>query len=1066
MEKLFVPLHVHTAMGSLLDSIITIDGLVNKAQTLNCPACAVTDHGNMSSAIQFYTQCRKKNIKPIIGLEAYITQDLNVKEAGTKYYHLVLLAKNATGYRNLMELSSIGHLQGFYRKPRIDFRTLQKYADGVICLSACMQGEIAQAILNNEPTLPIIAPYVKLFQDDFYLEVQCHTDETQRYVNEQIVKLAKEHGIRLVATTDAHFLDEDDAEAHDIFIRISQDRDTQLYSECYLQDYQTMVEKLASSIGKELAISAVENTVMIADKCNLEIDLGHSYLPHNASVKEKDEFDEMMNICRKILKDRGLDNEVYRKRLEFEADVIHKKDFQGYFLILRDLIMTGKQKGIPFGVGRGSDGGSLVCYLMDITDIDPIQYDLDFGRFLTVERKDLPDCDTDVSTRRRGEFISLITQKYGVENVSQIGTFGTLASKSVLDAVGKVLQIPKDVITECKKILKEDTGVKSLVGTSVYKTYGHYIDMCIKLENLPRSSGAHAGGVCISGNNQPITAYSPVKFNKKGGITTQYEMHDVESAGLVKFDMLGLVTLDIISDACELVGHTYYGYPFNYEDEKVFQMMCEGDTSAVFQAETNFMTNVFTQVRPKDLNEWSDCIAIGRPDSIKFLEPYVKAKYEGIYPEEIHPKLTQLLSRTYGCLIYQEQIMNITKVFAGFSDGEADAIRKCIAKKQLDKLPAQLAKFREGAIKNGYDSEVIEKIIQLLQDNANYSFNMAHSVAYAITGYRTAYLKYYHPVEFMCAVLNNQRKEDELTGTTQIDYEGIAIYVADCKNRGIQIQPPNINLSGDKFKPIRGQKAITYGFELVKGLGSDAVVKVMQNRPYKSYKDFIDRVGIHFDKTSVISLIKSGACDSITELTREKMLKCFYSQRFDNKQEDMKPITTVNKNHIQWLFERGLINEDQKKDKELCVNTLNKARKSEGWVQFQDKYMQGTILDWEMETVNAFMSGDPFDGVKIPDWASLWEGDYGWAGGTIKDVKQVVVKKGKHAGDKMAFINLATQHGVVDCVVFSEKWKQYQQMLKFGKNVMIEGEKTGDLSMTVSKVITLEEYKVKVSRNV
>ena len=669
--------------------------------------------------------------------------------------------------------------------------------------------------------------------------------------------------------------------------------------------------------------------------------------------------------------------------------------------------------------------------------------------------------DTDVSTRRRGEFIQLVTDEYGYENVSQIGTFGTLAARAIIDAVGKVMEIDKAVIDEIKKNISETDGVKSIItfNPSLYEKHQKFIDMCIKLENLPRSTGAHAGGICISGNNKPVVAFAPVKLNKDGRVTTQYEMHDVESACLVKYDVLGLSTLDIIADTLELIGSDYYSYQFDYDDPAVYEMLSNGDTAGVFQAESGFMTNVFKQVKPKDILEVSDVIAIGRPDSIKYLDPYVKAKFSGEKIELIHPDLEKILSRTYGCLIYQEQIMNITKVFAGFSDGEADKFRKIVAKKKLELLPEQLEKFKSRAMERGYSSDVVEKLSQLLQDNANYSFNMAHSCAYAITTYKTAYLKYHYPVEFMTAVLNNQKKEDN----GQTDYEGVSTYIKVCRDMDIKVLPPDINKSQYGFIPDSESRSIIYGFGLIKGVGESGIDIINNTRPFSSIKDFLTKAGADMNKTSVISLIKSGALDIITDIGRADMLKMYFALRFWDKKETCKPISTINKNHIKYLFDNGLITPDQKEDKEACIKILNQDRLENAWKEFQDKYMQGTELDWEMETVNAFMSGDPFEGIELPDWNSVTEGKFGWVAGTVIDISKTKIKNGENKGAQMAFINLESSCGIIYAVVFSKQWIKCQDVIKFGRTVLLYGEKTGELTMKVQDSITLDVYKRKVA---
>lgn len=486
------------------------------------------------------------------------------------------------------------------------------------------------------------------------------------------------------------------------------------------------------------------------------------------------------------------------------------------------------------------------------------------------------------------------------------------------------MEIGRDVTEEIKKNISESDGVKSIItfNPTLYGKYKDFIDMCIKLESLPRSTGAHAGGVCISGDNRPITGFAPVKLNKDGRVTTQYEMHDVETAGLVKYDILGLSNLDIIADTLEMIGSDYYSFKFDYNDSNVYDMLTAGETAGVFQAESNFMTNVFKQVKPKTISDISDVIAIGRPDSIKFLEPYVKAKFGDEKLELIHPDLEKVLSQTHGCLIYQEQIMNITKVFAGFSDGEADKFRKIVAKKKLDLLPVQLEKFRCRAMERGYSKDVVEKLFKLLEDNANYSFNRAHSAAYAITAYKTAYLKYHYPVQFMTAVLNNQEKE-----SGQTNYKGVSTYIEVCKKMGITVQLPDIHLSNREFVARPENKSIMYGFSLIKGLGESAIDFIMNNRPFSSLSDYIDRGMDSMDKTSVISTIKSGAVRNITTLSRTDSLKLYCAKRFESKKEEDKPISSINKNHIKYLFDSGLITPEEQSDKLRCIEILNADRR-------------------------------------------------------------------------------------------------------------------------------------------
>lgn len=1067
----YVPLHVHTDWGSVLDGMVKPVRkskkepceLSARASQYNMPAMAITDHGSMSGVVSHYKTCIENGIKPIIGLEAYVTDDLTVKDKSSKYYHLILLAKNDIGYKNLKILSSIGYIDGFYRKPRIDFKTLTEHCEGLICLTACLGGELPKMILqgaHEDDILMFIANYKAWFGDDFYLEMQSSDNPEQILVNKELVKLSKSQGVPLVITTDVHFLKKEDFEAHNVYININQDRDTENYKYCYLQSRQEILDILSPHLGRDIVNEALDNTYKVADKCDVTIELGKAYLPH-LEVPDlfEDEYEWMVSEVKIGMKQRGILSKPNRKdyidRIKFELNVIKTKGFEGYFLILMEIIKRAKERGIPIGEGRGSAGGSIVAYCMGITNVDSVEYDLDFGRFLTMERKDLPDIDTDVSTARRGELIDLVTEMFGVDNVAQVATFGTLATKAVIDAVGKVMGMERSLCADIKTKISESEGVSSIMRTDekLYKEYQQFFDICMKIEGANRSYGCHAGALCISGGNKPMVEYAPVMYNKDGKIMTQFEMHDVESVGLVKYDMLGLTSLDYIADTLELIGSDYYSYEFDYEDQDVFDMISRGDNTAVFQADSNFAARVLTSVKPHSINELADCVSLGRPDAIQFLQPYVDAKFSGKQIEEIHPDLTKILSRTYGCLIYQEQMMNIFKVFAGFTDGEADKVRKIIGKKQLDNLPEQLDKFKKGALARGYTEDVIEKLIGFINDNVSYSFNMAHAVAYAITSYKTAYLKHHYPVEFMTAIINNQKTEN---GST--DFDSVKAYIKAAKDKGIEVKGTNINLSGNKFVPDAANNRILFGFDLVKGLSQNGIDIILANRPYTSYKDFLTRGGMDMNKGDVIALIKSGSFDGISGADKMKLFKLYFSMRFDDKREDTKPITKANKTHIQWLLDNGYIQPEESQDKDYCTTVINRARKSQEWQSFQSKYCTGTELDWEMETLNAHLSGNPFDGVKIPDWDKVDKDSYGYIGGVIIDVKEVMIKQGRNKGQKMCFLNITHKDKIADIVVFNKEYLKYKDMFKTGKSIVCTVKKEGELNGSLNNCELLSEY--------
>ena len=1059
----YVPLHVHSSEGSILDSIVKIDELIDKASELFMPAVAITDHGSMASVVKHYQICKAKGVKPIIGLEAYMTDDLTVKDTTSKYFHLLLLAKNNIGYLNLKKLSTIGYLDGFYRKPRIDFQTLSQYSEGIICCSSCLAGELPRLITgdaNNAVILNLISKYCMLFGEDYYLEIQSSENPEQIKVNKKLVEIGTNLGINVIVTTDVHFLDKKDFSAHNTFINISQDRDTENYQYCYLQTYTEICNILTKQIGEKAAIKCLENTKLVADKCDVEIELGRSYLPH---IKLPDEFsteyDWKVSLVKKGLKEKDImslpNKNEYIQRIKDELFVIKTKDFQGYFLILRDLIMEARKKGIPIGPGRGSAGNCIVAYLMGITQVDSIKYNLDFSRFLTLEREDLCDIDSDVSTSRRQEFIDLITQKYGEDYVAQVATFGTLASKAVLDAVGKVMEVPKDTIEMLKKKVDESKGVQSLVvkGKDFYENNKEFIIKCSKLENLPRSMGCHAGALCIAGNNQPMVHYAPVMRNKDGNIMTQFEMHNVQDVSLVKYDMLGLSNLDVIADCLESIGSSYYNFDYPEDDPETYEMLSKGNTVGVFQAESAFMTNVITKIKPTNLKELAACIAIGRPDTIKYLDPYANRKFGREEITYIHDELSELLKDTHGCIIYQEQILSIVKHYGGFSDGEADTFRRALGKKIPELVKEQSEKFKKRALKNNYDEKTVDDLYQLLVDNGDYSFNAGHATAYAMISYWTAYLKCHYPLQFMSAVLNNQKKE-----SGQTDYDGVAKYISAIRETGIEITVPDINVSGMWFTPDIKENRIAYGLGLVKGLSQKGIDKIFQERPFSTFKDYIDRVGMDTSKSDTISLIKSGAFSQMISQSKVQQFKYFYKIRFEQKKEDLKPVKNINKNHIRYLLDNGLITPNQQGDKKKCIEILNDYRRSLGWKQFREKYMGGTDLDWEMQTLNAFITGNPFDGVLLPDWSKIPIGGYGVFGGVISLVNPTVIKKGKNKGKKMGFINVDTVHGTIDTVVFFDAWSKYVDLLKVGSCVVVTGEKTGELNCTLKRIELLPDY--------
>lgn len=1060
----YAPLHLHTDYGSVLDSMIKPIRkskkepceLLARASELNMPAVAITDHGSMAGVVSHYKTCMEYGIKPIIGCELYVTDDLTVKDKTSSYYHLIVLAKNAKGYLNLKRLSSVGFLDGFYFKPRVDFNTLKSHSEGLIVMTACLGGELPQLIMqenyHEKKAFEFIKRYKEVFNDDFYIELQSSEQQEQIFVNKHLVYLAEMTQTKYVITTDAHFINKEDFNCHNTYINISQNRDTENYKYCYLQSREEIIDIMSKQIGIVNTEIGLGETLNVSEKCDLTIELGVPKLPHiSVPSQYKTEYDYLFAQVKEGFSRLGLKGKInskeYVDRLKHELNVIKTKDFVGYFLILSQIIKNARERHIPIGTARGSAGGSLVAWCLGIIDIDPVYYNLDFGRFLTVERTENPDVDTDVSTKYRGALLDMIIELYGIDNVALVSTFGTLAPKAVIDSVGRVLNYDKMVLEDFKNKLSDSVSSFPSSFPTIYKEHRDFFDTCIKLEGSNRSYGTHAGAVCISGHGKPMVHYAPVMVNKDGYRVTQFEMHDSEDVSLVKYDFLGLSTLDYINDTLKMIGSDYYSFQFDFEDKNVYEMMSKGDNSAIFQLDSNFANNVVTQIKPQNMFELSDCIAIGRPDAIQFLEPYVKAKFDNIKTEPIHPLFDELMGRTYGCVIYQEQMMLIFKTFGGFSDGEADKVRKIIGKGKVEDLPQELDKFRKGAEKLGYSTDVIERIVAFVQNNISYSFNQSHSVAYAINTYKTAYLKHHYPKEYMCAVINNQT-----------NYEEVNAYVNACKSMGIEIETVDINNSDNKFLPDKKQNKIYYGFDSIKGCSKKGIDLIFANRPFSSFKDFLDKVGNDLPKGDGIALIKAGAFNNLVKVEKIKLIKAYYSFRFDNKKETVKPISLVNKTHIKQMLEMGYISIEESSNKEYCLELFNRRRKIDEWKNFKEKYAFGTELEWEMEVLNTHLSGDPFEGVLLPDWELVNSEESGYIGGIITNITETKVKNGKSKGQKMCFMNISMKGKVYDLVVFSVKYQEFKQLIKIGGSVVVKATKQGHDKGVLNHIESLGSY--------
>jgi DNA polymerase-3 subunit alpha len=891
----FVHLHCHTEY-SLLDGANKVDRMFGRIKALQQPAVAMTDHGNMFGAIEFYREAIHHGIKPIIGCEIYVAPNGRFErkgvDKGPKEYnnHLILLAMNNEGYRNLCKLVSLGYMEGFYYKPRIDKELLQELNRGLIALSACLQGEVSQTLLygNYERAKAAAEQYGAIFGDRYYIEIQDNKLADQEKVNRLLVELAKELSIPVVATNDCHYGERDDFHAHDVLLCVQTgktlDDDNRLKletDELYLKSAEEMAR------GFDYCPDAVERTVEVAARCNVEIEFGKYHFPNYTPPKEISLDDYLDELAHQGLEERleGVaDPELrrsYQERLDYELDVIKRMQFPGYFLVVADFINYAKEHGIPVGPGRGSSAGSLVAYALRITDLDPIRHVLLFERFLNPERRSMPDIDVDFCIRGRAQVIQYVKEKYGADRVAQIATFGTLKAKAAIkdvgralgfsfaeaDAIAKLIPAPKQgfdyPLTEAMRmeprlgeLMKSDQRVKTLM------------DHALRLEGLVRHASTHAAGVVLS--NLPLVDHCPLFVDKDGGIVTQYEMTWVEKIGLVKFDFLGLKTLTLLHDCVKLIEVTrgdkidLNGLPL--DDKKTYRTLSSGNTTGVFQLESTGIREMTVRIRPNCFEDLVAILALYRPGPLDsgMAEDYIKRKNGKEKIKYLHPLLEPILKDTYGVIVYQEQVMQTAQVLAGYSMGEADILRRAMGKKDPEEMAAQRERFVEGANAKNLDEKIATEVFDQMETFARYGFNKSHSAAYALVSYQTAYLKTHYPVEFMAALMTSEMG----------DTDKVIKNLAECRDKGIIVLAPDVNESLADFTPV-GEK-IRFGLAGVKNVGEKAVEVILQSRvqdgPFESLFDFCRRVDMTAVNRRVIeSLIKSGAFDS-TQVSRARMI--------------------------------------------------------------------------------------------------------------------------------------------------------------------------------------------------
>ncbi len=1038
MEEKFTHLHFHSHY-SLLDGLPKIDDILKRTKTLNMTAVAITDHGVLYSAVEFYKKAKTAGIKPIIGCEFYIAPEgmLNKRpNIDDKRHHLILLVKNETGYKNLVKLITKAHLEGFYYKPRIDNELLEKHTEGLIALSACIQGQIPKAIINNrkDEATTLAKKYQKMFgENNFYLEIQEHPNiKEQGKANQGLIELSKELNIPLVATNDCHYLEKDDAKAQDILMQINtgaKSSDKERLS-MLNEDFSMKPPQEMADFCEKLGVSeAYKNTQKIAGLCNFEFELGKSKLPFFQTPNNQTPEEYLKDLANQGLKKKSAqfsDIEEAKKRLEYELSVVNQTGFAGYFLIVQDFVNWAKNNRIVVGPGRGSAGGSLVAFLLNITEVNPLQYGLLFERFLNPERISMPDIDLDFTDRRREEVIRYVSEKYGRGNVAQIITFGTMASRAVIRDVGRAMELPYSYCDQIAKMvpqgfslndcLEKVSEFRQLYDTDVQAR--ELIDFSKKLEGVARHASTHACGVVIS--KEPLDEIVPLQFPNQGDqtIITQYEMHAIDDLGILKMDLLGLKNLTILEDALARIYKVHNESielaNIPYDDAKTFKLFQKAQTTSVFQLESSGIKRYLKELKPTSLEDIIAMVALYRPGPIQFIPDYIDRKMGKKPIEYMHPKLEPILQKTYGICIYQEQLMQIARDVAGFTLPEADTLRKAIGKKIPELLRAQKDKFVEGVIKNGSSKIIGERLWEWVLPFAQYGFNKSHSVAYAIIAYHTAYLKAHYPVEFMAAVLTSEKS----------DVERIAFLIDECKDMNIEVLQPDVNESFRNFSIVPKEKKIRFGLLAIKNVGENIVETILeerkQNGPFTSFADFVGRIDSKdFNKKSMEALIKTGAFDKFEE--RGKLL---------NNLED---ILTFNR-------------EIRKAKTNTQVSLF--ATMAAPAVAFQLKdgppVPNKQKLDWEKELLGLYISSHPLENVKnylqkkalpINQLKDQFPRQKIKIGGVISSIKKILTKNGQ----PMLFVKIEDLTDKAEVVVFPAILEKNLEALQENKIVLITG---------------------------
>ncbi|MCR5800498.1 MAG: DNA polymerase III subunit alpha [Lachnospiraceae bacterium] len=1048
----FVHLHTHTEY-SLLDGSNKIVEYVKKVKELGMNSAAITDHGVMYGVIDFYKEARKEGIKPIIGCEVYVAPgsrfDRETNPGEGRYYHLVLLAENNTGYSNLCKIVSRGFTEGFYYRPRVDEEVLRQYHEGIIALSACLAGELPRYLARGmyEEGKKIVEKYVDIFgKDNYFLELQDHGIDEQAQVNAMLLRLSKETGVKLVATNDIHYTSREDAVAHDVLLciqtgRTMKDENRMRFEgeEFYVKSEEEMRELF------KYAPEAIDNTQKIADRCNVEIEFGNTKLPHFEVPEGFTSTTYLRTLCENGLEERYPDDDgTLKARLDYELGVIERMGYVDYFLIVWDFINYARSKKIPVGPGRGSAAGSIVAYCLHITNIDPVKYQLLFERFLNPERVSMPDIDIDFCYERRQEVIDYVGEKYGKEKVVQIVTFGTMAAKGVIRDVGRVMDlsyafcdnlakmVPNELNITLEKSLKMNPDMKAAYDSD--ETTHDLLDMCMKLEGLPRHTSMHAAGVLIC--PKAVDEFVPLSRGADGSITTQFVMTTLEELGLLKMDFLGLRTLTVIDNAVKSIeklhGITIDVDKLDYSDPKVLEYIGTGKTEGVFQLESGGMKSFMKELRPKAFEDIIAGISLYRPGPMDFIPQYIKGKNTTgriAYPcEELEP----ILNGTYGCIVYQEQVMQIVRDLAGYTMGQADNIRRAMSKKKQYVIDEEREYFVHGSeergikgcVNSGIDEKVADGIYDSMVNFAKYAFNKSHAACYAVVAYQTAWLKYYYPVEFMAALM-----------TSVIDNSPkVSEYILVCRKMGINMLPPDVNEGDATFTPS-GQ-SIRYGLLAIKSVGRNVIDAIVEERErnghFKDIKDFIVRNIDVLNKRSIENFIKGGACDRLGGNRHQFM--SVYNRIVDTVADERKHGIAGQMS----LFD--IVSDDIKDDFEIKLPDI-------------EEYSKETLLGFEKEILGIYVSGHPMeqyeeiwrkhitntstDFVYMDDTGQtvVKDNDTATVGGIVTDKQILYTKK----GEAMARFKIEDMVGSVSLIAFQGAYRKYSEYIKDDNKVFVKG---------------------------